>query len=172
MSKNGLKFQGIPKDHGIDSPVRGDFGVMQELVKKFHEESNMNNLKYAKKLIKVAKTILSAKEGEIRTTLAVDWKSKKTGQEFKKGTPVTLRMMGKDGGLFTRVDFTDDFNNRLFSTMHLYKYFRGLRKPPSDRQMEKWMDDGYALTVTGKRTEPDGYGYDGSPSWLLIMGFI
>ena len=45
-------------------------------------------------------------------------------------------------------------------------------KTPSMSSLEKWSNDGIAKTPTGKRVEPDGFGSDGSPSWLLILGFI
>ncbi len=45
-------------------------------------------------------------------------------------------------------------------------------KPPTEETMWKWSDLGIACTVTGKRTEPDGHGPDGSPSWLLALGLI
>jgi hypothetical protein len=50
------------------------------------------------------------------------------------------------------------------------KYFGG--KEPGARTMMKWENDGYSKTVTGYKTEPDGYGPDGSPSWLLALGYI
>lgn len=53
-----------------------------------------------------------------------------------------------------------------------YKYITGFTKPPSIKTMEKWMDEGIAKTVTGKKTEPDGHGEDGSPSWLSVLGLI
>jgi hypothetical protein len=34
------------------------------------------------------------------------------------------------------------------------------------------VDEGVAKTVTGKRAEPDGFGDDDSPSWLLVLGYI
>jgi len=45
-------------------------------------------------------------------------------------------------------------------------------KVPSLETMEEWMDQGIAKSITGKRVEPDGYGPDGSPSWLLVLGLI
>ncbi len=48
----------------------------------------------------------------------------------------------------------------------------GFTKPPSMNTLEKWSNDGVAKSVTGARVEPDGYGPDGSPSWLLVLGFI
>lgn len=53
-----------------------------------------------------------------------------------------------------------------------YRYFSKFTNPPSVKTMEKWMDEGVAKTLTGHRTEPDGHGLDGSPSWLLVMGMI
>lgn len=43
---------------------------------------------------------------------------------------------------------------------------------PSIKTLEKWSADCVAKSVTGKRTEPDGYGIDGSPSWLIALGYI
>ena len=38
--------------------------------------------------------------------------------------------------------------------------------------LEKWSSDGVAKSVTGQRVEPDGWGVDGAPSWLLAIGVI
>jgi hypothetical protein len=43
---------------------------------------------------------------------------------------------------------------------------------PSSATLEKWVDNGVCKSITGKTVEPDGYGSDGSPSWLLAMGLI
>jgi hypothetical protein len=45
-------------------------------------------------------------------------------------------------------------------------------KAPSMASMERWGMDGVCKTPTGKRVEPDGYGSDGSPSWLMVFGLI
>ena len=45
-------------------------------------------------------------------------------------------------------------------------------KMPSVRTLKRWDDEGYCKTITGQKTEPDGFGDDGSPSWLLVMGMI
>ena len=55
---------------------------------------------------------------------------------------------------------------------NLHKYISGFSKPPSMNALEKMSSNGIATTVTGQRTEPDGYGQDGSPSWLLVLGLI
>ncbi len=52
------------------------------------------------------------------------------------------------------------------------RHFGFFFKEPSVRTLEKWSQDGVAKSVTGHRVEPDGYGPDGSPSWLLALGLI
>lgn len=46
------------------------------------------------------------------------------------------------------------------------------RKPPGLATLERQSNDGVCMTVTGHKVEPDGFGPDGSPSWLLVMGVI
>lgn len=45
-------------------------------------------------------------------------------------------------------------------------------KPPTFKTLQKWINDGVAKTVTGRKTECDGHGPDGSPSWFLALGMI
>ena len=52
-----------------------------------------------------------------------------------------------------------------------YAYYFG-GKEPSEKTLMNWENEGYCKTVTGYRTEPDGYGPDGSPSWMLALGYI
>lgn len=54
----------------------------------------------------------------------------------------------------------------------LPSYFPDDFESPSMEQLEAWVYDGTCETVTGETTEPDGYGPDGSPSWLLALGLI
>ena len=61
------------------------------------------------------------------------------------------------------LDATLTFKTRKFTTFF---------KPPTMKTLEKYSLDGVAKSVTGKRCEPDGYGPDGSPSWLLVLGMI
>lgn len=59
------------------------------------------------------------------------------------------------------------------SNKNLFDYFgRPFTKVPSLTSLEKMSDDGVASSVTGKRVEPDGFGPDGSPSWLLALGYV
>ena len=50
--------------------------------------------------------------------------------------------------------------------------FTKIIKAPSLRSLEKQDGDGICKTVTGQRVEPDGFGCDGSPSWLLVLGLM
>ena len=43
---------------------------------------------------------------------------------------------------------------------------------PSLSSLERWGNEGGCKTPTGKWTEQDGYGSDGSPSWMMVLGFI
>jgi hypothetical protein len=45
-------------------------------------------------------------------------------------------------------------------------------KAPSAATLNRWTWDGICKTPTGHRVEPDGHGPDGSPAWLLALGFI
>jgi hypothetical protein len=45
-------------------------------------------------------------------------------------------------------------------------------KIPSQRKLEHWSFDSVAKSVFGTDVEPDGWSYDGSPSWLLALGLI
>lgn len=46
------------------------------------------------------------------------------------------------------------------------------KKPPTLATLERWNRDGVCKTVLGTKTEPDGYGHHGEPSWLLVYGLI
>jgi len=45
-------------------------------------------------------------------------------------------------------------------------------KTPTTATLERWNDDGRCKTPTGHWTEPDGYGPDNSPSWMIALGMI
>ena len=67
-----------------------------------------------------------------------------------------------------------EYNGRVLATITetAHKRLTGFGKPPGLKTLEKYNWDGIAKTVTGHRTEPDGYGPDGSPSWMLVLGYI
>jgi len=101
----------------------------------------------------------------------------KDGRTFPKGSSVDVKFFGaKDNGhkvCEITVLGSTDMSNMVYKTAisNLPKSVSGFMMP-SRNTMEKWVNDGYAKTPTGKRTEPDGYADDGSPSWLLALGYI
>jgi hypothetical protein len=50
--------------------------------------------------------------------------------------------------------------------------YRSIIKQPSIASLERWDMDGICNSVFGARVEPDGYGPQGEPSWILAMGMI
>ncbi len=75
----------------------------------------------------------------------------------------------------SRIYFEYEGHLRATRTVNASKTFvgGGFIKTPSARQMQKWeWDGGFCKTVTGHKTEPDGYGPDGSPSWMLVLSII
>lgn len=52
------------------------------------------------------------------------------------------------------------------------KYLIGFTAQPGMSSLERMMNDGIVTTPLGSRTEPDGYGQYGEPSWLLVLGLI
>jgi len=72
----------------------------------------------------------------------------------------------------SRIYFEFGGHLRAIQCQHGFANITGINKCPSLKTLEKWSNDGVAKTITGDRTEPDGYGCDGSPSWLLAIGVI
>lgn len=80
------------------------------------------------------------------------------------------------------IDFIETNPSRIFVTIGNTVYqtklftaharFTGITKAPGLRTLERYSYDGIAKTATGLKTEPDGYGSDGSPSWMLVVGII
>lgn len=101
----------------------------------------------------------------------------KDGRTFTKGSSVEVKFFGdKDNGhkiCEVTILGSTDMSNMSFKTSiaNLPTTVSGFTKP-SNATMEKWVSDGIAKTPTGKKTEPDGYADDGSPSWLLALGYI
>jgi len=86
------------------------------------------------------------------------------------GTKITINF-DQNGGTSTLT--IDDSNiTKKVSLSTLIKKCTGFTKMPSEATMERWMFDGVAKSITGKRVEPDGFGEDGSPSWLVALGLI
>jgi len=85
-------------------------------------------------------------------------------------------------GTPVHIDFSEKTPTRIYVTIGDEVYqtrlglafprFTGITKPPGFKTMEKWSNDGIAKTVTGEKTEPDGYGTNGAPSWMLVLEII
>jgi hypothetical protein len=72
----------------------------------------------------------------------------------------------------SRIYFEYNGSLRVTSAEWADKRFTGFSKKPGISTLRRWDMDGYCKTITGKKTEPDGFGEDGSPSWMLAMGLI
>lgn len=94
----------------------------------------------------------------------------KSGTTIPVGTEVELNYSEKAG---SRVYFERDGQfAKTIKLQNCHKYFNGFRKMPSMRALEKQAENAIVTTPTGHRVEPDGYGPDGIPSWLLVLGVI
>jgi len=94
----------------------------------------------------------------------------KDGTVLPKGAQGSLRFNANAPRVVT-VDFDTRPNTNL-GVAGLYENFgRPFMKVPSMSSLSR-MADGLSKSVTGKTVEPDGYGPDGSPSWLLVLGMI
>jgi DNA-directed RNA polymerase subunit RPC12/RpoP len=102
--------------------------------------------------------------------LIKDTRTKK-GAEFKAGDRLRVVKYNRDYPYIVVLE--DDKGQRLGTLPSLaHKMLKGFPKPPSVRQMEKWVDDGVAKSIDGKRVEPDSFSSGGAPSWLLVLGMI
>ena len=59
-----------------------------------------------------------------------------------------------------------------FNGREIKMRYRSIIKNPSMNSLEKWSDTGICKSVFGATCEPDGFGDEGEPSWLLAMGLI
>jgi hypothetical protein len=91
-------------------------------------------------------------------------KSKKTGITYNVGDCATVT--------FEKTSSVIHFINGRVRTpaKNLCRYFESFDPLPSDELLADWICDGMCESVTGQPVEPDGYGTDGSPSWLLALG--
>lgn len=53
-----------------------------------------------------------------------------------------------------------------------WKFLRGFKKPPSMSSLEKMSNNSISTTPLGNRTELDGHGTNGEPSWFIVLGLI
>ena len=105
------------------------------------------------------------------TTTKKDLTFSESGTTIPAGTKLTVYF---DSTRYSRVyiDPKDTPNRRCIRLESAHKYLTGFSKPPGLGSLERYSYNGVCTTPTGKRTEPDGCGPDGSPSWLLVLGMI
>lgn len=94
----------------------------------------------------------------------------KDGTVTPAGTPLHIDFCDIRAGRIYVIDGDRVYQTGLANKAH--ERFTGINKVPGLRTLEKYSYDGIAKTVTGERTEPDGYGSNGAPSWLLVVGVI
>ena len=92
------------------------------------------------------------------------------GRKFPQGTEVNVSFLDGKPTLcrITVAGSDDSWVTRIAGLSTTVSGFRN----PSEATLEKWVGDSICPTPTGHRVEPDGYGPDGSPSWLLALGLI
>jgi len=101
----------------------------------------------------------------------------KDGRTFSKGSNVVVKFFGnKDNGhkiceITVRDSMDMSYETYKTAIVNLPTTVSGFALP-SIMTRQKWVSDGYAKTPTGKKVEPDGFADDGSPSWLLALGYI
>jgi hypothetical protein len=104
-----------------------------------------------------------------------DWTSKK-GVTIKTGETVEVKfdVKGKDGIRDDVYPFLPSFVslNTEDGRRVVVPVKRSGLKLPSQRKLEWWSFDSVAKSVFGTDVEPDGWSYDGSPSWLLALNLI
>lgn len=94
----------------------------------------------------------------------------KDGSVIPAGTEATVTYDGKSTlGYVQTMLRPEPFR---ISIRSLTVLLNGYPKMPGLSRLEKMSDEGVATTPTGKRVEPDGFGPDGSPSWMLVAGVI
>jgi hypothetical protein len=104
----------------------------------------------------------------------------KSGDVIPVGTKATVLYMGEKAPSMAilKIDYqgngSRDYQSDPIKTAitGLHKYLRGYPKPPTTASLERMSDAGLVSTPTGQKVEPDGYGSDDAPSWLLVMGLV
>lgn len=107
------------------------------------------------------------------TTKERIWKDKKTGAvafTIPAGTKVHVDFSPKVHSSSIFVTVGDDV--KISRVVTASNWLKGFRKVPSIRTLQKQDWNGIVKTCTGKKVEPDGFGPDGSPSWMLVVGII
>ena len=107
---------------------------------------------------------------QVKTKKEMTWsKNPESACVISAGTALTIYFSQTNP---SRIYFEFGGHLRAIKCHQAYNNITGVNKCPSTQTLNKWIMDGVAKTVTGQRTEPDGYGCDGAPSWLLAIGVI
>ena len=105
----------------------------------------------------------------LHKTILVDIKLK-TGEILHAGTQVKICW---DSTKTKHAIVKQNNTEYKLRNSSLNKYFGApFKKAPTPNKLQQWSNDGVCQTVLGTKTEPDGYGNYGEPSWLLIFGMI
>lgn len=92
----------------------------------------------------------------------------KDGRTFSAGEEFQITFLPEFSTNFSGYEAKRVSDGSSFKTKQFSLFFT----PPTMKTLEKWVSDGVAKSVTGRKTECDGHGDDGSPSWLLALGMI
>jgi hypothetical protein len=129
--------------------------------------------KEAAKMVNRIKVHKSPIEGSTKKGKLIREVKLKSGVNIPKDTPVEIKWMKpEENGHTVAQVIPEGFEPYKTHIKNLHMSVSGFPKPPTESTMQKWMNDGIAKTPTGQKTEPDGWGADGSPSWLLALGII
>lgn len=101
-----------------------------------------------------------------KVSKAIQWKD---GATTRVGETVGVTYTGNSPSLAV---VHTAFGPKKMGIRNLHQYLKGYPKMPGLASLERMSYDGIAKTPTGHRVEPDGYGPDGSPSWLLVSGYV
>jgi len=110
---------------------------------------------------------------DVTTTKDQNWTDKVTKQltfTIPAGSKVHVDFMPKTNA--ARIWVTFNGETKLARTAGAHTWLTGFRKPPTLRTLERRAWDGISKSVTGKKVEADGYSYDGSPAWEMVLGII
>ena len=96
-------------------------------------------------------------------------KTIKTIQNLNNGTIIIPQGSALQ---FVRHGEADHIGVFSFNGQELKIQYRKVIKNPSFKSLEKWSKDSVCKSVFGNKVEPDGFGPEGEPSWLLAVGLI
>jgi hypothetical protein len=113
------------------------------------------------------KSLLEGLEGNYRTTTKREVVLK-DGTVMPTGSAVTCDF--PDGFSYLFVNFAGRKLKLYYKNAHTV--LKGFQKEPSLDALTNMMEKGVVTTPLGSRTEPDGTGRYGEPSWLLVMELV